>query len=206
MVSTAAAVARLQPLAVVVVVDFRVVVVGGVVVVEVDFFFTVVVVVDADVELDSRLHVAGPTTPSAFKPFAVWKALTAVSVCAPNDPSAATLKPRATSAAWICFTPDPLSPRPTLALGLVTTRPATEVDDDAGPTLAMDVEGLAPRVDATTGGVVVDDAGTVGGTKATAVVDGNVSGRNVVDVLVPAEPPQPATTTAPATPSTTSRT
>ncbi|MEO5900355.1 MAG: hypothetical protein ABIR68_09510 [Ilumatobacteraceae bacterium] len=109
-----------------VVADFTVVEEADFAVVEVADLVVVVAAVDGD---DSRAQVTEPTMPSAFSLFAFWKAVTAAAVCAPNRPSVVTLKPCSTSAAWIFFTPDPLSPRCTLSLGLVTTRPATVVDD-----------------------------------------------------------------------------
>jgi hypothetical protein len=75
----------------------------------------------------SLAQVIGPTTPSWVRPFCFWKSLTACAVCGPNWLSTATLYPWFTNAVWICLTPDPLSPRWTLALGLLTTRPAAVV-------------------------------------------------------------------------------
>lgn len=49
-------------------------------------------------------------------------------------PSMVTLYPCATKAVWICVTPDPWSPRRTLSLGLVTSRPGTVVVAPAAAT------------------------------------------------------------------------
>jgi len=80
------------------------------------------------------------------------------------------------------------------------------VDEATDPDPLADVAEIGPTVDATTvEAVVVADGGTVGGRNGAAVVGGNVSWRNVVDVFVSDEPPHPARTIRPAALSATRR-
>ncbi len=94
-------------------------------------------------------------------------------------PSALTFKPCAASAVWICFTPGPVSPSPTLSLGLLTTRPAAvvvavggtteEVATAGGSASGNDVDGVDLDVDTVTVETGASVANVVGDDLAVAV-------------------------------------